>query len=275
MGQLTNDEIKDIIRRASILQKFHEQSPNKVSSQYLDETEPIFEIGDSLKVKRHFIQEALLEYEGVQIDEPVMIDNNSASEVEILGYANGTIDGSLLNEIRAQLEYHFNTVGTITRRKGNIYWKAKPSFPAKLFTITRSPELELSEKKGAVKLTLKRNIKSLNKLYLPPIAFSLGAFMMISAVIFEVAGNEAGVMLVVAGIFLAGSFGFSRFVRSLKHKKKRQLLELVETIQQIMERRFRAGRYKEEEKPKIDLEEFQQLSDEDDIEINQKLKNKE
>ena len=136
MGKLTNDEIKEIIKRASILQKFHEQSLGSKSSLHPEVDDPVFEVGDSLNIKRHFIREALLEYEGIIIDAPVMVDNNSDTKVEILGYANGPLDGSALNEIKAQLEYHFNTVGTLSRRKGNIYWKAKPAFPAKLLEIT-------------------------------------------------------------------------------------------------------------------------------------------
>ncbi len=276
MGKLTNDEIKEIIKRASILQKFHEQSLGARNSLHHDENDPIYEVGDSLNIKRHFIREALLEYEGIVIDEPVMVDNNSDTQVEILGYANGPLDGSSLNEIRAQLEYHFNTVGTISRRKGNIYWKAKPAFPSKLFEITRSPEFEIQEKNGRVKLTMRQSLKTVNKIYLPPLAFALGGFMMIAAVIFDsVPGNEAAPMFIVGGMFLAGSFAFSRFVRSIKRRKKRKLLELVETIQQGLERRFRAGRYKDIQKPEIDLEEFQHLDDTDDIEITMNSRIKE
>lgn len=268
MGKLTNDEIKEIIKRASILQKFYEQSLGSKNSLQPDEDDQVFEIGDSLSIKRHFVREALLEYEGITIEDPVMIDNNSDAQVEIQAYGNGPIDGSLLNELRAQIEYHFNSVGSLSRRKGNIYWKAKPSFPFKLLTISKSPELELKDHKGRVKLTMRQNLKTLNKLYLPPLAFGFGGFMMIAAVIFGAASpGETEPMLIVGGMFITGSFFFSRLVKRLKKKKKRKLLELVETLQHVLERRFRAGRFKENEKPKIDLEEFQHLDETEDIEI--------
>lgn len=266
MGKLTNDEMKEIIRRASILQKFHEQSLGQRNRQEAPD-DPVFEIGDSLKIKRHFIQEALLEYEGIQVEDPVVVDTNSSSQVEIQGYANGSIDGSLLNEIRAQLQYHFNTVGALSRRKGNIYWKANPAFPARLFDITRTPELEIKEKNGRVKLSMRQSLKTLNKLYFPPIGVSFGAFMMFAAVVFDQAGNDEAPMLIVSAILLLGSFGFSRLVKALKRRRKRQLLELVETIQQIMERRFQAGKYKEQQKPEINMEEFQDIDELDEIEI--------
>lgn len=273
MGKLTNDEIKEIIRRASILQKFHEQSlgANKIIQP--EQNDPVFEVGDSLNIKRHFIREALLEYDGVTIEDPVMIDNNSASQVEIQGYANGPIDGSLLNELRAQVEYHFNTVGSVSRRKGKIFWQANPSFPFRFLDISKSPLLEIEQQKGRVKLTMHQSLKTLNKLYIPPLLFTFGAFMLFAAVVLEVAGNEAPPMLIFSGILLAASFGISRFVRNLKKKKKKKLLELVETLQQIMERRFRAGRFKEE-KVQINLDVFQNLDDEDEIEINQDIRMK-
>lgn len=275
MGTLTNDEIKEIIKRATILQKFHEQSLGSGRTIQPDENDPVFEVGDSLNIKRHFIREALSEYDGITIEDPVMIDNNSDSLVEILGYANGSLDGSLLNELRAQIEYHFNTVGTISRRKGKIYWKSKPSFPFKLFDISKSPELELHQQKGRIKLTMKQSLRTLNKLYLPPLAITFGAIMMFAAVVFEAPGNDTEPLLIMSGLFMSGSFGFSRLVRRMKRKRKNNLLELVETLQQIMERRFRAGKFKENEKPSINLEDFQHLDEEEGIEINQDIRIKE
>ncbi len=269
MGRLTNDELKQIIKRASILQRYHEQSLSGSQVSEPEDIEPIFEIGHNIDIKRHFIKQALLEYEGIPIDEPVIVDTQSFTEAEIQGYANGPIDGALLNEIRAQLEYHFNTIGAVSRRKGNIYWNAKPAFPAKLFATTRSPELEVKEEaSGRIKLTLRQNLKTYNKLFLPAIGFSFGGFMMLAALMYDVAGNDTGPMFIFGSLFILGSIGFARFVRSRKLKKKRKLKELVETIQQIMERRFRAGRFKEEPKPEIEMEDFEEvLNDQEEIEI--------
>ncbi|MCR9130977.1 MAG: hypothetical protein NXI08_00295 [bacterium] len=269
MGRLTNDELKQIIKRASILQRYHEQSLSGSQVPEPEDIEPVFEIGHNLDIKRHFIKQALLEYEGIPIDEPVIVDTHSFTEAEIQGYANGPMDGALLNEIRAQLEYHFNTVGAVSRRKGNIYWNAKPAFPAKLFATTRSPELEIKEEAtGRIKLTLRQNLKTYNKLFLPAMGFGFGGFMMLAALMYDIAGNDTEPMFIFGSLFILGSMGFARFIRSRKLKKKRKLKELVETIQQIMERRFRAGRFKEEPKPEIEMEDFDEvLNDQEEIEI--------
>ncbi len=274
MGRLTNDELKLIIKRASILQRYHEQSLSGAKVPEPEDVESVFEIGHNLDIGRHFIKQAMLEYEGIPIDEPIIIDTQSFSEAEIQGYANGPLDGALLNEIRAQVEYHFNTIGTITRRKGNIYWNSTPAFPAKMFATTRSPELEIKEESsGRVKLTLKQNLKTYNKLFLPAMAFGFGGFMMISAMLFEAAEGDSEPLVIIGSMFILGSLAFARYVRSLKNRKKRKLKELVETIQQVMERRFRAGRFKEEPKPEIEMEEFDEMVNEsDDIEIRPDVK---
>lgn len=43
MGKLTNDEIKEIIKRASILQKFYEQSLGSKNSLQPDEDDQVFD----------------------------------------------------------------------------------------------------------------------------------------------------------------------------------------------------------------------------------------
>ncbi len=271
MKNYTEDEIRSIIKRASVLQKFHDHSSTQPFSEDANLDEPIFDIGESLNIKRHFLKEALLEHNGIPVDEPVIVDTNSSFQANIQGYANSTLDGSLVNELRAQIEYHFNTVGKIARRKGNIYWKADPAFPAKAFEITRSPMVELSERNGRVKITVKQSLKTLNKLYVPAVIATFGAVMMTTAVIFGAAnGDEVPPMLIVSGMLLVGSFFFSRFIKSRKQKRKEKLVELTETLQQIMERRFRSGKVRKPVKPAISIDEIE--VENDDIEI--KIPNK-
>jgi hypothetical protein len=275
MAKLNDDDIRTIIKRASILQKYHDQAPGAPSQSAYAEDDPVFEIADSLNIKRHFVREALLELQGTDTDEPIFIETDSYHKVELQASARGNIDGSLLSELKSQLEYHFNTVGTISRRKGNVYWKASPAFPAKLFEITSSPEVEFSERNGRVKINLKQSLKTINKWYAPAVAASLGAFMMLAAAIYGVAGNDEAPFIVMSAIFLTGSFFYARFIKSRKKKRKNKLKELVETMQHIMQRRFRAGRYKEETKPDIDLEDFQELVENDETELKSstRLKN--
>lgn len=272
MANLTEDDLKDIIRRASILQKYHHQSLSQKSSFTEEPESVVYEISDSLGIERHFVKEALIEFEGIPIEEPVSVDTQSLHKIEIQGFANGMLESSLLNELRSHIEYEFNTLGSIIRRKGNIYWKASPSFPAKLFEISSSPEIEFAERNGRVKITLRQSLKTLNKLFAFPIAASLGAFMLFAAAIYEVGGESAP--FIVSGIMLTiFSILFSGFVQNRKSKRKQKAKDLVETLQQIMERRFRAGRFQKEQKPEISLQDFDDLSNElNDIDIKTEKK---
>ena len=272
MATLSEDEIKQIIRRASILQKYQEQSPNQHFADSKNPNEEILEIGESIGIQRQYMQEALFELTGAPTEDPVQIDTGKEYLVEILAHANGTIDSALLNELRAQIEYHFDNVGTISRRKGNLYWNIKPAFPRKLFEITNSPQVVLSERNGRVKISISQSLKTINKFYAPAIAATLGAFLMITALMFNEGGNDTEPMMVFSGIFLTSSFFYSRFLKNKKLKRKKKLVELAETLQQIIERRFRAGRASQKETSRIVLEDLDDLNETEEINVSQRNK---
>ena len=266
MGKLTEDDIRQIIKRASILQKFNEQAPNQSPPFIKDDYDTLYEIGESISIKPQFLNEALIEFEGIPIDEPISVDTNNASESKILGYANGTVDSGILNELKAQLEYHFNTVGKISRRRNMIFWKASPAWPAKLFETSTSPELQIEQDKGRIKLTLSQNLKTYNKLYLPAAGISFAAIMMFAAVVFEESGSDGTApMLIFSGLFLGFSTYLVRLINRKKVKKKKKLVELMEVLQQSIERRFRTSTTKQTEKERISIPDFEDSLD--DIEV--------
>lgn len=252
MAKLTDEEIRHIIKRASIFQKFESQSPRK-NDHFVDEDyETLFEIADSLNLDRNYIQEAIVEHFGVETEEPVSVDTNNQTDLKITATANGYIDGTIMNELRANLEYHFNTVGKVSRRNKKIFWKATPAGPSRLFTITNSPEIEISQKKERVHFTLKQSLNTLNKLFILPAIVTFAAFMMLSAIIFnQVQGDGFIPMFIVSSIFLTSSFFFSRFIKKRKLKRKERLIELLGNLQQSVERHFVAGRNKSSDPSRI------------------------
>lgn len=272
MGKLTDDEIRSIIKRASIIQKFHEQAPNRHEPFIEDDYETIYEIADSVSINRQFIKEALLEHEGIPIEDPISVDTNNLSDAKILAYANGSVDGGLLNELKAQLEYHFNTVGKVSRRKNMLFWKAKPSGAGKYFDVSTSPELQIEQDKGRVKLTLSQNLRSYNKLFIPVAGVSFGAFMLFAAVIFGASGNDGSPpMLIMSALFFAASFFFTRFINKKKVKKKERLIELMEVLQQTIERRFRTGS-KKPSKGRINIPDLNDIEVQEEVTLGEKTK---
>ncbi|HBZ39468.1 MAG TPA: hypothetical protein DEO59_13685, partial [Balneola sp.] len=73
MANLKEDEIRRIVNRATMFQKFYGASA-QVPLQNLEQEYPdLFEITDSLKLDRAFVCEALLEYQGIPVDEPLIL----------------------------------------------------------------------------------------------------------------------------------------------------------------------------------------------------------
>ena len=274
MGKITEEELKRIIKRASVLQHFHDQSPIKYTPYDEDDYKDLYEIGQSLDINPHFIKEAILEYEGFPVDDPVFMDTNSNYKAELQAQANGNLDGALLNELKAQLEYYFNTMGKLERRKNRVIWKAAPSVPSRFFEINSSPELEIIEKPGRLQFRLRQSLKTYNKFYLPAVAGTLAAFFMFTAAIYGAVGSgDEEPMLIVSAIFGVLSFFYSRFIKGRKLKKKHKLYDLMEIIQQTAERKFRAGSVREKPPVSIpDLDEIEVTDDEDiEISINKKV----
>lgn len=273
MGKLTDDEIRLLIKRASVFQKFNEQSPHTDSVFNEEDYETLFEIADNLNLDRKHIKEALIEHQGIESEDPIKVDTGNQTDIHVTAQANGSIDGSVLNEIRANLEYHFNTVGKITRRNKKIFWNATPSGPSRLFSITNSPELEVSQKDNRVKFSIRQNLSSLNKLFVFPAFAIFISFMMLAAVIFDqVQGDGRIPMTILPGFFLAASYFFSRFIKKRKLKRKEKLVELLGTFQQIIERHFLAGKSETKSRSRIKIPDLDDIEVEDEVTLSEKAK---
>ena len=273
MGKLTDDEIRLLIKRASVFQKFNEQSPHKNTVFNEEDYQTLFEIADNLNIDRTFIKEALIEHEGIEADDPIKVDTGNQTDVHVTAQASGAVDGAVLNEIRANLEYHFNTVGKISRRSKKVFWNATPSGPSRLFSITSSPELEISQKNNRVKFSIRQNLSSLNKLFVFPVFFTFVSFMMLSAVIFDqVQGDGRIPMTILPGFFLTASYFFTRFVKKRKTRKKEKLVELLGTFQQIVERHFLAGKSEAKSRERIIIPDLDDIEVEDELTLGEKAK---
>lgn len=239
MSMFSEDEIRKIIQKAQLLQKFGESSPSE-ENDLPDGIGRIYEIAEELNIPKKYIYEAYLEHSGISIHEPIAVDTNDFNSTEIVGFAHGSINKKLLNELKSQIEFHFNTLGEISHRRNKTVWKAKPVGPAKLFASSTSPEVEFEQVDGSTKITVKQSLKTLNKLYLPGLLTGFSGFLLLAAVIFDRAGNDTAPALIFSAIIIAASLGFTQFVKGRKIKKKTNLKELTETLQGKIERHFKA-----------------------------------
>ncbi len=255
MGNLTDDELKRIVNRATLFQKIYRHASSAPTSDSLQSDYPnLFEITDSLNLDRAFVYEAMLEYEGIPVEEPIVLDAGF-SNAEILGFAKpDVLSPDVLNELKAEIEFHFNTTGKFLHRKNRTIWKAMPSGPARLIASMSSPEVIFEENSNALLIRVKQSLKTNNKLYAPAIASTFGAFMLFAAGLLE-GGNDTPPMIIGSLVIFAGSMLYARLITNRKKKKKAKLSDLAERLQLIFERKAKSQRYQTIITPNIKIPE--------------------
>lgn len=238
MSNLKEEEIRKIVSRATMFQKFYGNT-GQVSSSLENEYPDLFEITDSMDIHRAHVAEALLEHQGIPVDEPFILDAGF-STAKVVGFSKGQVDPETLKELRAQIQYHFNTVGDIKHRKTKTIWQAKPKGLSRFIASQNSPEVMLEDSGSGIKITVIQSLKTINKFYLPMLMGIFGSIMFFAASVFGQMGSEAEVGIIMTGIFGFASFLYSRFMKTRRQKKKNNLVDLVERLQHILERRLKA-----------------------------------
>ncbi|WP_421773062.1 hypothetical protein [Gracilimonas sp.] len=240
MGKLSDDEIRHIVQKATFLQKHGERTPLGKATASNEEIQALYEITDELGIPRKFAYEAYIELGGIPVQEPMVIDNHDFNSTKVVGYARGTIDKGLFNELKGQAEFHFNTMGKVSQRRNKYIWKAKPVGPSKFIASSNSPEIEFEKIDGNTKVIVSQSLKTLNKLYLPGIAVAFGGFMLFAGTIFGQTGSEVAPPLIVSLLILTASVFYTRFINGRKKKRKKDLQELTETLLGKIERHLKS-----------------------------------
>ncbi len=265
MHKLSDSEIRQIVKKATLLQKFGSENHSSKTGRDNPEMRALYDITDELGLPRKYVYEAYIERAGIPIQEPFVIDNQDFNSTEIVGFAKGTIDKELLNELKAEIEYHFNTLGTITHRRDKKVWKAKPVGPSKLIASSNSPEVEFEHIGNSTKINVHQSLKTLNKLYLPAIATAFGGFMLFAAVLFNRTGNDVAPPLIISMLIFLASGLYTRFVNGRRKKRKKNLQHLTETLQEIIERRLKSSVQQEKQfsaSAQIEIPEYESKSEE-------------
>ncbi len=271
MGNLKEEEVRHIVNRATMFQKFYGSSVQQPSKKFEREYAHLFEITDSLKLDRGFVTEALLEYHGVPVEEPITLDAGF-NKAEVLGFSSGELTPDTLRELRGQIEYHFNTIGEIKHRKNKTRWKVKPTGLSRFIASQNSSEVIMESSGAGLKITASQSMKTANKFYLPALAGIFTSVMMFAAAVFEQGGSDNEGFLIGSAFFLGVSVLYTRFINKRKKKRKARLAELVERLQQILERRQKVNMTTEPEStisiPENEYDGF------DEIEIKESSKEK-
>jgi hypothetical protein len=251
-------DIKKILTRALELQRRTRDAELDSEEDKKLSLEEIEEIAKESGLSPEYVRQAAYEYEGIPVEEPFFKDTGSKHEVELIGYANGKVDQKTWVELRAMIEYHFDSPGKVKLRPDSIIWKAEPQGILKILHSRKSPVVEVSSSGNRSKITMKKSLKTHNKLFWPSYAALAGAVMLLA-----VAMMEAPEVLMGSAALL-GLAKLFHYWGSKKIKKVRgQLKETMEELQTIITRRSSTPRKVDSpEKPTLDIPE------EEEIEIN-------
>ncbi len=259
-----DDEIRKILNRAAQLQNRVTSGGGVGEPLGLEEIE---KIAQESGLSAEYVRQAVIEYEGVPVEEPFFIDTGNRNKVELLGFSRGTLDSKTWAELRSVIEFEFDTPGSVNRRPDGIIWRAKPVGIFKILTIRKSPEVEIrsSGRQSAVKV--RQDLRTYR------IADFPGYLAAVIAIGLAAIGLNEGAIeaLMIGAIFGGLSYLLFRLSNKLREKVRRKLKETTEQLQSIINRRYTASRQFEERDSQHDNEKSVDIS----AEINDRQAEKE
>lgn len=272
MSNYSERDIKAILSRAVELQQQNSDRQDNKEEQSLS-LEEIEEIAREMGVSADFVREAALEYEGIPVEKPLFLDTGSSSETEIIGFVKGELDKRTWTELRSIIEYEFNAPGKVRRRPDGIIWEAQPQGVTKVLETRKSTRVEIESTKGRSTISIKKSLKTYDKILFPTFLAWVFSIFMLSALITDEFRSPVPPLFFAAISALIGEF-FRRWNKRKKEKARQHLKDTMEQLQTIMTRKFNAASVKNEKEKSAKL--LDQL-DENDYINDQKTpsKNKE
>lgn len=237
MSNYGERDIKAIISRAAELQQRSKSqySENKDNPLSLEEVE---EIAREVGVSTGFVREAALEYEGIPVEEPLLLDTGNSYDAEVVGFVRGELDKKTWAELRSIIEYEFDAPGKVRRRPNGIIWEAQPKGISKNLKTRNSPRVEIRYGRGRSTIRIKKNLKTYDKLLYPSFVAWATAVFLTTLLIIE----EAPPPIFLLAAFSAGLGElFRRWKNRKKTKEKQRLKDIMEQLQTIFARRIRAN----------------------------------
>lgn len=243
MGSYDEQDLKRIIKRAAELQQ-RSGGPDSISRPHTElSLDEIQDIAREMGVSPDFVREAALEYEGIPVEEPLALDTGDKYRKELIAFVKGELDQKTWAEMRSIIEYHFDAPGKVARRPKGIKWKAQPKGISKWLATRKSPEVEVKSSGGQTSIRIRKSLKTYQKLTWPGWFFVGVAFMIFAIMIAEQPSDGGSVFGIMMGI--AASLGAAQLFRKWAQRKVRkagkELREVMEQLQTIVARRFRAG----------------------------------
>ncbi|MEO1022515.1 MAG: hypothetical protein AAFW89_08220 [Bacteroidota bacterium] len=256
---LSEEEIKILLKRARLFDRLRIESGMAADAPLPEEYQHLMELADELDISREALHEALTEHQQVPIQDPIPVNTGSNNRLEVLGFARGRLTPDALRELKASAEYFFKQNGRMTTRNNKGIWRAMPDGFKSIFSVYKSPKVMFEQSGDLISIKAQRNVKSYNNFYPISLFFGFASVMIITVLLFgEVDDSGAAVPLTILSAMSAGiSFFVHKMIRRRKEKHRERLFELVEVLQQTLERKFKAKMTFTKTKPQIEIEDEQ------------------
>lgn len=248
-------DIKKILTRAIELQRRTKGAESDSEQNEKLSLEEIEKIAQESGLAPEYVRQAAFEFEGIPVEEPLFKDTGNRHEIELMGFAKGTVDQKTWIELRAMIEYHFDNPGKVKLRPDSIIWKAQPKGILKILHSQKSPVVEVSSSDNKSTIKIKKSLKTHNKLFWPSYAALGGAAMLLAVAMME--APEA--LFFSAGLLVLAKI-FHYWAKNKINKIRGQLKETMEQLQTIITRRSStSGKVDSTEKPTLNIPEKEEI----------------
>lgn len=237
MSNYSERDIKAIISRAAELQQRSQNQLSETNDNTLS-LEEIEEIAREVGVSTAFIREAALEYEGIPVEEPLLLDTGKSHDTEVVGFVRGELDKRTWAELRSIIEYEFDAPGKVRRRPNGIIWEAQPKGISRILKTRCSPRVEINHGRGRSTIRIKKDLITYDKFFYPAFAVWIAAVFLTTLIII---GDAPPEVLFLSGILAGVGELFRRWKNRKKSREKKRLKDIMEQLQTIFARRTKAG----------------------------------
>ncbi len=243
-------DIHSILKRAIQLQGEKESFLGPIGSVEDLSLEEIEEIARESGVSAEFVRQAVIEYDGVPVDEPLLIDTGNRRVAEILGFAKGEINKKTWTEVIAEIEKQLNAKGSVKRRPDRLTWVEDIRGVKRLYPLSTPARVDISLKSG------QRSIRLLKKLPIQIVlrgtslfGFGMAAFLFSLIISGQASTNQVPPFLIFSILCAVGGIGIWKLAERFRERTKQRYKDLVESLQTIVTRNDQASdSYKSSEK---------------------------
>lgn len=235
-------DIHTILKRAIQLQGEKDRFAGSAGSAENLTLEEIEQIARESGVNAEFVRQAVLEYDGVPVDEPLLIDTGNRRLTEILGFAKGEINKKTWTELVAEIENQLKARGSVKRRPDRLTWVEDVRGFKKFSPLSTPARVDISMKSGQRSIRLRKKLPL--QIFLRGISlfgFGLAAFLLSLILSGQANAYNVPPFLIFSVLSALGGFGVWKLAERLRERAKQNYKDMIESLQTIVTRNHQAS----------------------------------